>query len=380
MLSLSMTLPCFSPVLMESRHTDPVVLAPKKKHSPVGSGTLPNFPPAKTQSPPPIPSGEPSLFKMTPNFIEAIPLANAMYSAPGFLNYVGMPVPKQQGGSRSPSPESSWCQTSLEALEALQAKIADTSALPARVAELEEGIATAFRKLGKAVARKHALRVEVDTVQADLLAAEDKLQAAERKIEAQRAQLAELNRIVSAQRAENAELVKLKSKRGVDALHAKVATLEADLEKLRAKRGTGALQVRIDALKDENAFLYGRIAAMGGDKWELEQVTGPGGATMLSELTVQVESARASEARLIQQLNVARTSVGQLVQQLELVRAENGRLAVLVHDFVQKERAATAEPSWRDIVEPRASAASLWRDSDSEVWSFPADGPHFVRP
>jgi hypothetical protein len=177
-----------------------------------------------------------------------------------------------------------------------------------------------------------------------------------------------------------AELVKLKSKRGVDALHAKVATLEADLEKLRAKRGTGALQVRIDALKDENAFLYGRIAAMGGDKWELEQVTGPGGATMLSELTVQVESARSSVARLIQQLNVARTSVGQLVQQLELVRAENGRLAVLVHDFVQKERAATAEPSWRDIVEPRASAASLWRDSDSEVWSFPADGPHFVRP
>jgi hypothetical protein len=378
---LSTTLPAFSPALMESRHTDPVVLAPKKKHGPVGSGTLPNFPPSKDQLTPPIPSGEPTLFKMTPNFIEAIPLANAMYSAPGFLNYVGMPVPKQQGGSRSPSPESSWCQTSLEALEALQARIADTSALPARVSELEEGIATAFRKLGKAVARKHALRVEVDAVQSELLCAEDRLRSAERKSEAQRAQLAELNRIVTAQRAENAELVKIKSKRGVDALNAKIASLEADLEKLRAKRGTGALQVRIDALKDENSFLYGRIAAMGGDAWELEQVAGPEGATMLSKLTVQVESARASEARLNQQLNIARTSVGQLVQQLELVRSENGRLAVLVYEFVQKERAATtAEPSWRDIVEPRASAASLWRDCDSDVWSFPADGPHFVRP
>lgn len=304
--------------LVSDNASDPIILAPKKRHAPIGGGTLPNFPSSKSK-PPPIPTHESSLFKMTPNFIEAIPLANTMYSAPGFLNIVGVPVAKQPSD------------------EALQA-----APPPSRVEELETGLSEAFKKLGRAVARKHALRVEVESVQAELLTTEDRLRSAEeangelhRKIDAQRYELAELNRRVMAQRAEIAELVKIKSKRGIDALH-----------------------LQIGVLKDENASLYTRIEAMGGDVWELQKLTGPGGATMLSDLTRQVESARAREELL--------------VRQLEMVRNENSRLAVIVHNYAKKEQEVE---KWN----PESGKQPLWNDSDSEVWSFPADGPHFVR-
>jgi hypothetical protein len=282
----------------------------------------------------------PALLRHNSDLLSTDPLAPP--AAARHQSPVGAPVVVQPVGPREDPNASSVFQMTPNFIEAIEGFVATKQrmeALEAKVAELQLSATGVSKKLTKAINRKQQLRAENEAALAKLKAAEE----ANAKLKRDNA---ELNRTLAAQRTENAELHKIKAKRGVDALHAKIA-----------------------ALKEENTLLYGKIEVMGAEAWERDQMSGTGGAMLLSQLCE-------NEVLITKQLETARASELRLTQQLELVRNENSRLAVIIHGYAKKE-CEPSGPTWADVCARSGSEVS-WC-SDSDVWSFPADGAHFVR-